>query len=81
MFAFSKGELDGKNVSILMPQPFSGRHNSYLQNYLNTEEPRILNKLQRVVALDKVCEAAEAGLYLCAISDRWHPTNVCSKHC
>jgi hypothetical protein len=54
MFGYAKGELEGKNVSVLMPQPFSGRHNTYLQHYLNTEEPRILNKLQYVVALDKV---------------------------
>ena len=27
LFGYGKGELEGKNVSTLMPQPFSGRHN------------------------------------------------------
>jgi PAS domain S-box-containing protein len=35
-YGYKKGELEGKNVSILMPNPFSGRHNSYLRNYLTT---------------------------------------------
>lgn len=27
IFGYDKGELENKNVSCLMPQPFSGRHN------------------------------------------------------
>jgi len=33
---YKRGELEGKNVSCLMPQPFSGRHNTYLSNYVET---------------------------------------------
>ncbi len=40
MYGYKRGEIDGKNVSILIPQPFSGRHNTYLRNYLTTGEPR-----------------------------------------
>lgn len=36
MFGYKKGELEGKNISILMPQPFSQRHNGYLRNYITT---------------------------------------------
>lgn len=31
MFGYLKGELEGKNVSVLMPQPWSSRHDSFLQ--------------------------------------------------
>lgn len=31
MFSYLKGELEGKNVSVLMPQPWSSRHDSFLQ--------------------------------------------------
>lgn len=31
MFGYLKGELEGKNVSVLMPQPWSSRHESFLQ--------------------------------------------------
>jgi hypothetical protein len=54
MFKFEKGELEGKNVNCLMPQPFSGRHNSYLQHYVTTCEPRILGQRRNFVAMDKV---------------------------
>ena len=30
MFGYPKGELESKNVSCLMPQPFSGRHNGWV---------------------------------------------------
>jgi hypothetical protein len=39
VFGYKKGELEGKNVSILMPNPFSQRHNSYLRNYVTTGKP------------------------------------------
>jgi PAS domain S-box-containing protein len=31
MFGYPKGELEGKNVSVLMPQPWSSKHDSFLQ--------------------------------------------------
>ncbi len=33
---YKKGDLEGKNVSVLMPQPFSQRHNTFLKNYIIT---------------------------------------------
>jgi PAS domain S-box-containing protein len=36
MFGYKKGEMEGKNVSMLMPAPFSQRHNSFLKNYQMT---------------------------------------------
>ena len=33
---YRKGELESKNVSILMPPPYNGRHNRYLMAYANT---------------------------------------------
>ncbi|KAF5832011.1 hypothetical protein DUNSADRAFT_12252 [Dunaliella salina] len=53
MFGYSKIELENANVSMLMPQPFSQRHPSYLQRYTSTGDPHILDKVQEVVALHK----------------------------
>jgi hypothetical protein len=33
---------------MLMPQPYSGRHNGYLRNYQTTGVPKILDKTQEV---------------------------------
>lgn len=54
MFGYARGELEGKNVSVLMPQPFSSRHNTYMNNYLTTGVAKILNTERHVVALRKV---------------------------
>ena len=34
MWGYKRGELEAKNVSVLMPQPFSGKHNMYMRNYI-----------------------------------------------
>eukprot|EP00775_Hariotina_reticulata_P007071 gene7071-7284_t len=51
MFGYSHGQLEGKNVSMLMPQPFSGRHDGYLRNYQTTGKAKILDTLREVVGL------------------------------
>lgn len=45
---YSRGELDGKNVSVMMPQPFSGKHNSFIKNYLTSGKPKILDRVREV---------------------------------
>ena len=54
LFGYAKAELEGQNVSMLMPPPFSQRHPSYLQHYKDTGEVKILDMVKEVVALDKV---------------------------
>ncbi|PNH07141.1 Tiny macrocysts protein B, partial [Tetrabaena socialis] len=53
MMGYGKGELDGKNISCIMPQPFSGRHNSYMRNYRATGKAKILDSPREVVALHR----------------------------
>lgn len=36
LFGYKKGDLEGQNVSMLMPAPFNIRHNTYLKNYATT---------------------------------------------
>jgi hypothetical protein len=48
---YKKNELEGKNVSTLMPAPFSQRHNTYLRNYATTEKAKVLNTTREVVAM------------------------------
>lgn len=55
MFGYEKGELDGKNVAALMPQPYSARHATYLQKYNSTGQAKSIGTLRQLVALNKVC--------------------------
>jgi PAS domain S-box-containing protein len=53
LFGYERGELDGKNVTVLMPTAFSQRHASYLQRYAATGEARILDTQREVLAVHK----------------------------
>ncbi|MEQ1818800.1 MAG: PAS domain S-box protein [Terricaulis sp.] len=42
MFGWSASEVLGRNVKMLMPQPFRVQHDGYLNRYLDTGERRII---------------------------------------
>ncbi|MEK7487125.1 MAG: PAS domain S-box protein [Planctomycetota bacterium] len=42
MFGYSRKEVIGKNVNLLMPTPDHEKHDQYLQNYLKTRERKII---------------------------------------
>ncbi|EKF17585.1 multi-sensor signal transduction histidine kinase [Nitratireductor pacificus pht-3B] len=47
-FGYEEAEVLGQNVSILMPEPYRGQHDGYIDRYLHTGERRIIG-LDRVV--------------------------------
>lgn len=42
LFGFSKVEMQGQNVSMLMPNPRKSEHDSYIGNYLSTGKAKII---------------------------------------
>lgn len=53
MFGWRAADIVGRNVRLLMPDPFSNDHDQYLQNYLRSSDARIIGIGREVVALRK----------------------------
>lgn len=48
MFGYSKREVFGKNIKMLMPDPFSIEHDKYLSSYLASGDEKIIGKGRKV---------------------------------
>lgn len=53
MFGWSSADAVGRNVSILMPEPYRTAHDGYLDRYYRTGEKRIIGKGRVVVGVRK----------------------------
>ncbi|MCJ7935916.1 MAG: PAS domain-containing sensor histidine kinase [Chryseobacterium sp.] len=53
IFGYEEGEITGKNISVLMPEPDKSRHDGYLLTYQNTGEKKIIGKGREVKGLRK----------------------------
>jgi len=53
LFGYRAQEVHGRNVSLLMPQPDRGAHDSYLARYLATGERHIIGVGRRLTGLRK----------------------------
>lgn len=53
IFGYQEGEVYGKNISVLMPEPDKSAHDGYLQRYQSTGERRIIGIGREVLGLKK----------------------------
>ena len=53
MLGWQADEVIGRNVKMLMPNPYQDEHDGYLHHHLSTGEKRIIGKAREVTAMRK----------------------------
>lgn len=62
MLGWSVEDLLGKNIKVLIPDPYKSEHDGYLKNYLETSEKRIIGIGREIEVVSKSGERISAFL-------------------
>lgn len=70
MFGYRAEEVRGKNVSMLMPQPYKDEHDGYIDNYISTGVKNVIGIGREVVGLRKNGESFPMALSVAEVETK-----------
>lgn len=76
IFGYAAKEVIGRNVSMLMPEPYRSQHDRYLENYQTTGIPRIIGIGREVEGCRKDGDVFPMELAVSQISRKGRPMYV-----
>jgi PAS domain S-box-containing protein/diguanylate cyclase (GGDEF)-like protein len=53
MFGYEEGELSGKSINCLMPQPYEQQHDQYVESYIAGGEKRVIGRGRETLGLHR----------------------------
>ena len=80
LFGYRRGEILGRNVSVLMPEPDHSSHDRYMQDYMRTHERHIIGTGREVIAKRKDGSVFPVHLSIGQIADADPPRFVGVLH-
>ena len=78
IFGYQPHEVVGKTVNMLMPEPYRGEHDGYIQRYLKTGKGNVIGQHREIVGLrkDGTIFPMELAVSELAVGDHKHFTGV-----
>lgn len=74
IFGYSENEIIGKNINILMPEPYSSQYERHINGQINTEGQKTIGKRQELTGLRK--DGTKFPIELSVSEVRWKETRI-----
>ena len=73
IFGFTQDDVIGKNIKMLMPEPYSSNHDVYLSNYASTGKKTVIDSERKLVAKRKNGSTFHATLRVSEVCKQGFP--------